>query len=115
MSAVTTSTLPPQIRQQAVDQLLVRPMPYCIHSEFADYVQLKPNMGDIARFSRYQNLNTFPTPLGPSFSNPPLQSLTRVDIDKESVDVKFLLMDLKTLPRNGEDNKAQAEQFALAA
>ena len=83
MSAVTTSTLPPQIRQQAVDQLLVRPMPYCIHSEFADYVQLKPNMGDIARFSRYQNLNTFPTPLGPSFSNPPLQSLTRVDIDAQ--------------------------------
>jgi N4-gp56 family major capsid protein len=81
--AVTTNTLPPQIRQQAVDQLLVRPMPYCIHAEFADYVQLKPNMGDIARFSRYQNLNTFPTPLGPSFANPPLQPLTRVDIDAQ--------------------------------
>lgn len=29
--------------------------------------------------------------------------------------VKSFLMDLKLLARNGEDNKAQAEQFALAA
>ena len=29
--------------------------------------------------------------------------------------VKSFLMDLKLLPRNGEDNKAQAEQYALAA
>lgn len=29
--------------------------------------------------------------------------------------VKSFLMDLKLLPDNAEDNKAQAEQFALAA
>lgn len=29
--------------------------------------------------------------------------------------VKSSLMDLKILARNGEDNKAQAEQYALAA
>jgi hypothetical protein len=29
--------------------------------------------------------------------------------------VKSLVMDLKLLARNGEDNKAQAEQYALAA
>ena len=29
--------------------------------------------------------------------------------------VKSFLMDLKLLTRNGEDNKAQAEQYALAA
>ena len=29
--------------------------------------------------------------------------------------IKSFLMDLKLLPRNGEDNKAQAEQYALAA
>lgn len=81
--AVTSNTLPPQVRQQPVDQLLVRPMPFCIHAEFADYVSLEPNRGDIARFSRYQNLNTFPVPLGPTFANPPLQPLTRVDIDAQ--------------------------------
>lgn len=29
--------------------------------------------------------------------------------------LKSSLMDLKLLPRDGEDNKAQAEQYALAA
>jgi len=29
--------------------------------------------------------------------------------------LKSFLVDLKLLPRNGEDNKAQAEQYALAA
>jgi N4-gp56 family major capsid protein len=80
---VTSANLPPQIRIQAVDQLLVRPMPFCIHAELADTVKLKPNLGDIARFSRYQNLATFPAPLGPLFANPPLQPLTRVDIDAQ--------------------------------
>lgn len=42
-------------------------------------------------------------------------SLVATTLDKLCVEYKSFLMDLKTLPRNGEDNKAQAEQYALAA
>ena len=42
-------------------------------------------------------------------------SLVATTLDKLCVEYKSFLMDLKLLPRNGEDNKAQAEQYALAA
>lgn len=42
-------------------------------------------------------------------------SLVATTLDKLCVEYKSFLMDLKLLPRNGEDNKAQAELFALAA
>jgi hypothetical protein len=48
--------------------------------------------------------------LPPGYNNDPLT------VDYQAyADLKSSLMDLKLLPRNGEDNKAQAEQYALAA
>lgn len=42
-------------------------------------------------------------------------SLVATTLDKLCVEYKSFLMDLKLLPDNAEDNKAQAEQYALAA
>ncbi len=42
-------------------------------------------------------------------------SLVATTLDKLCVEYKSFLMDLKLLARDGEDNKAQAEQYALAA
>lgn len=42
-------------------------------------------------------------------------SLVATTLDKMCVEYKSFLMDSKLLPRNGEDNEAQAEQYALAA
>ena len=48
--------------------------------------------------------------LPPGYNNDPYPI-----IYQSFADLKSSLMDLKLLPRNGEDNKAQAEQYALAA
>lgn len=48
--------------------------------------------------------------LPPGYNNDPL-----VTESQQYVDLKSFLMGLNILPRNGEDNKAQAEQYALAA
>ena len=48
--------------------------------------------------------------LPPGYNNDPL-----VTESQQYADIKSFLIDLDLLTRNGEDNKAQAEQYALAA
>jgi hypothetical protein len=48
---------------------------------FASPVELPDNQGFIDRQSRYDRLDLFPVPLDDAQTNPPPQSLNRVDVD----------------------------------
>ena len=73
--------MPSQIQQNYTDKLLSTPERNCIHNLFASVVEVKDNDGFINRQSRYDALDTFEVPLDNSQLNPPLQLLTRVDVD----------------------------------
>ncbi len=78
---VSISTLPPQMQQRYNAKLLSTPERNLVHMLFATPVELPDNQGFIDRQSRYDRLNLFPVPLDDAQSNPPPQSLNRVDVD----------------------------------
>lgn len=78
---VNIATMPPQVQQRYNDKLLSTPESNNIHNLFATPVMLPDNEGFIDRQSRYEALDLFPVPLDDTQSNPPSQSLNRVDVD----------------------------------
>ena len=88
-------------------KLLARPMPDLIHTTMGYPITMDQQAGDILRRRRYQNLQTAPIPLGNGIIAPPAQQLTAF-----LAQYKSLVIDLNALEQG---NKAQAEQYALAA
>ncbi len=78
---VSISTMPPQVQQRYNAKLLSTPEHNLIHNLFAVPVELPDNQGFIDRQSRYDRLDLFPVPLDDSQTNPPSQTLQRVDVD----------------------------------
>lgn len=78
---VSIASLPPQIQQRYNAKLLSTPEHNLVHMLFAVPVELPDNQGFIDRQSRYDRLNLFPVPLDDGQTNPPAQSLNRVDVD----------------------------------
>lgn len=95
MSITTTSTLPSPVQQTFNMKLLAVRVPTLIHDICAKFYRMPRNGGTTMRFRRYENLDTFPTPLGNSGENPPAQSPTAVD--KLYVHIKSLVIDLELL------------------
>ena len=95
-----TSNLGPMILQSLAPAMLYVPTPTMNYITVCDKVSMPTNGGTTCRFMRPRALQPPTTPLGNS------------GIDKvQCVDVKSTLIDLET--RWG--NRAQAEQYALAA
>lgn len=78
---VSIATMPPQIQQRYNAKLLSTPERNLVHMLFAMPVELPDNQGFIDRQSRYDRLDLFPVPLDDAQTNPPSQSLNRVDVD----------------------------------
>jgi len=79
--STTTTILPPPVQQKFSAKLLATPQARLIHGMAAIPYEMEENSGDILRMRRYTRLNTAPVPLGPAMLNPPVQTLTAVDID----------------------------------
>lgn len=77
----TTTVLPPPVQQKFSAKLLATPQARLIHGMVAMPYEMEERSGDILRMRRYTRLNTAPVPLGPAMLNPPVQTLTAVDID----------------------------------
>ena len=77
----TTTILPPPIAQKFNAKLLSTPQSRLIHGTFAMPFTMDERSGDIMRMRRYTRLATAPVPLGPAMNNPPVQTLTAVDLD----------------------------------
>jgi len=77
----TTTTLPPPVQQKFSAKLLSTPQARLIHGMFAMPYEMEERSGDILRMRRYTRLATAPVPLGPAMNNPPVQTLTAVDLD----------------------------------
>jgi len=83
MSVPTTiNNLPAPVQQWLDKVLLSRPMPDLIHTRFAYQVMMPSKSGRIARFRRYNNLNTATVPLTDGVTPPP-QTLTALNIDAQ--------------------------------
>ena len=106
-----TSNLGPMILQSLAPAMLYVPTPTMNYITVCDKVSMPTNGGTTCRFMRPRALQPPTIQLGNSGIDPPAQVPQRKQVALN----KSFLMDLKFLPRNGEDNKAQAEQFALAA
>jgi hypothetical protein len=78
---VSIATMPPQIQQRYNSKILSTPERNLIHNLFATPVELPDNQGFIDRQSRYDRLDLFPVPMDDAQTNPPSQSLNRVDVD----------------------------------
>lgn len=78
---VSIASMPPQIQQRYNGKLLSTPERNLIHNLFASPVELPDNNGFIDRQSRYDRLDLFPVPLDDQQTNPPSQTLNRVDVD----------------------------------
>lgn len=79
--STTTTILPPPVQQKFSAKLLATPQARLIHGMAAMSYEMEERSGDILRMRRYTRLNTAPVPLGPAMLNPPVQTLTAVDID----------------------------------
>ena len=77
----TTNILPPPVAQEFSEKMLSTPMPHLIHNLFAIPRTLSSNSGNTLRMRRYNRLQTATVPVNPLFLNPPVQSLTALDID----------------------------------
>ena len=100
MSITTTGNLGPMILQSLAPAMLYVPTPGMNNIIVCDKVSMPANGGTTCRFMR------------PRALQPPTVQLGNSGIDKvRCVDVKSILIDLEA--RWG--NKAQAEQYALAA
>jgi len=127
MSITTTSNLPAPILQSLAPGMLSVPTPNFNYIIPAEKYSMPRQGGTTMRFLRPVPLQPPVVQLGNTGIEPPSQVATREIIDAAmsfygtSVIlslfgiVKSFLMDLKLLARNGEDNKAQAGLYALAA
>lgn len=127
MSITTTSNLPPPILQSLAPGMLSVPTPNFNYIIPAEKYSMPRQGGTTMRFLRPVPLQPPVVQLGNTGIEPPSQVATREIIDAPmsfygtSVIlelfgiVKSFLMDLKLLAGKAEDNKAQAEHFALAA
>jgi len=77
----TTTLLPPPVQQSFNAKLLSTPQSRLIHGAFAMPFEMDDRSGDIMRMRRYSRLATAPVPLGPAMNNPPVQTLSAVDLD----------------------------------
>ena len=111
MSVTTSGNLGPMILQSLAPAMLYVPTPTMNYITVCDKVSMPSNGGTTCRFMRPRALQPPTIQLGNSGIDPPAQVPQR----KHVALIKSFLMDLKFLTHNGEDNKAQAELFALAA
>ena len=122
----TTGFLPSPILQSLAPGMLSVPTPNFNYIIPAEKYSMPRNGGTTMRFLRPVPLQAPITQLGNSGIEPASQVATREIVDAAmsfygtSVILKFgivksFLMDLKLLPRSGEDNKAQAEAEMLLA
>lgn len=111
MTITTTGSLGPMLLQSLAPSMLYTPTPTMPYIIVADKISMPPNGGTTCRFMRPRALTPPTVQLGNSGIDPPAQVPQR----KRVALIKSFLMDLKLLADNAEDNKAQAEQFALAA
>lgn len=108
MSMTTTSNLGPMILQSLAPAMLYVPTPTMNYITVCDKVSMPANGGTTMRFMRARALQPPTIQLGNSGIDPAAQVPQR---DKRYVPYKSLVIDLEAL----EGNKAQAEQYALAA
>lgn len=111
MTITTTGNLGPMILQSLAPAMLYVPTPTMNYITICDKVSMPPNGGTTMRFMRPRALQPPTVQLGNSGIDPPAQVPQRKRVALN----KSFLMGLKILLRNGKDNKAQAEQYALAA
>jgi N4-gp56 family major capsid protein len=83
MAITTSALLPPPVQQAFNQKLLSRQMPNLIHSKFAMKKSLASRNGNIIRMRRYNRLTPAVTPLGPSGTTPPGQTLGALNIDAQ--------------------------------
>ena len=99
MTITTTAVLPPAVREYYDRLLLMTAYPSLVYARFAQKRVLPEKNGDTIVFRRYARLATTPVPLQ--------------DGRKDAV-YKSSLIDLEAYGESYGD-RAQAEQFALAA
>jgi len=81
--STTTLTLPAPVQQKYNAKLLSTPQARSIHSLYAMPYTMDERSGDIMRMRRSIRIDTAPVPLGPAMNNPPVQTLTAVDLDSK--------------------------------
>ena len=114
MAITTTSTLPSPVQQTFNMKLLAVRVPTLIHDICAKFYRMPRNGGTTMRFRRYENLDTFPTPLGNSGENPPAQSPTAVDIDaKLSLYATYVVLNEQVVLQNNDPKKCGVFKFSL--
>lgn len=110
MSITNTSNLGPMILQSLAPAMLYVPTPGMNYITVCDKVSMPANGGTTMRFMRPRALTPPTVQLGNSGIDPPAQVPQRKRVALN----KSLIIDLKLLARNGEDNKAQAIERCAA-
>ena len=108
MTITTTGNLGPMILQSLAPAMLYVPTPTMNYITIADKVSMPANGGTTCRFMRPRALTPPTVQLGNSGIDPAAQVPQR---DKMCVAYKSLVIDLEVR----QDDKAQAELYALAA
>jgi len=110
----TTTILPPPVQQKFNAKLLSTPQARLVHGAFAMPFEMDERSGDIMRMRRYTRLNTAPVPLGPAMNNPPVQTLTAVDLDARIDWYATYLIITKQVTLINEDPKRRNGVYKLS-